>query len=278
METDEPSPPPPRPRRVEPPPLARPEVVEVEVTDRVLRAEYRNHDPDVPATVRRAILESVETLAIDRVRVIENRSSTKESQLVHTLGLVPLVCDAFYMNGRCGPSTLRYTLDVTGPCVVTSAEHLRPSPDNAVHAPPAGGVDDVVLCRLDDGQRLRLECVAEPGIGAKHAKWAAASAAVFRVPRVVVPGNGRLTGHAAVIVARDCLSNVFDIENGGALLRRPQLCTMCGACVQAGVRAEPEPRLCRLEIHSTGRFADLRLLHAIAFGHTQAPGAIVHMQ
>ena len=95
--------------------------------------------------------------------------------------------------------------------------------------------DDILLCKLREGQRITAECWAIRGTGAEHAKWSPVATASYRLlPDIQLTEPVR--GALAADLKAACPVNVFDIEDvaGGpqATVARPRDCTMCRNCIR----------------------------------------------
>jgi len=126
---------------------------------------------------RRAIISEVPTLAIHEVYFFENSSPLWDEFIAHRLGLIPLKAE----YGTYDENTeVSFTLDVSGPATVYSGQLV--SSDSSVK--PAD--DKIIIVKLMDGQKLRLEAKARMGNARMHAKWQAGLASYRYVYRAEV--------------------------------------------------------------------------------------------
>ena len=95
----------------------------------------------------------VPTPAIHEVEILENNSGLHDEILCARLQLIPVR----------GDQGAIMTLNVTGPCIVTS---------NNLAGPQATCIPEILICKLGHGQRLNLRTVIEIGTGFHNAKWA----------------------------------------------------------------------------------------------------------
>lgn len=125
-------------------------------------------------TIRRLIIESVPTMAIDKIRFVENNSALYDEMLALRLGLVPLVTDlktyelkekCKCKNNGCAMCELKLHLEKEGPCTVYSGDLKSDDPK----VKPA--IDDIPLVKLLKNQKVKFEAVAVMGIGKMHAKF-----------------------------------------------------------------------------------------------------------
>lgn len=124
--------------------------------------------------LRRLMIESVPTMAIEEAEIIENSSALYDEVLAHRLGLVPLTTDLksyklpqeCKCEGKgCNSCTLKITLKSKGPGYVYASE-LK-SKDPAVK--PA--YPDMIIAKLLKNQEIELEATAVLGQGKNHVKW-----------------------------------------------------------------------------------------------------------
>ncbi len=111
--------------------------------------------------LRRTAINRVECFAIDNVTIYENTSSMFDEFIAHRIGLVPIITPAKYPKD----SKIFFTLEATGPCTVYSRE--LQSSDSEIKV--ANG--NIPIIKLGEGQRVRLDGEAIPGIAERHSKF-----------------------------------------------------------------------------------------------------------
>lgn len=117
--------------------------------------------------LRRALVERVETLAIDACAILANTSAQHDDAIAHRLGLVPLA-----QTADAGP--LVYSLNARAPPdrpLRVCSGHLECVGHSA--APAYGGVE---IVKLYPGEHIHLIAVAQRAAGDVHAKFCAAHA------------------------------------------------------------------------------------------------------
>jgi DNA-directed RNA polymerase I and III subunit RPAC1 len=120
------------------------------------------------------------------------------------------------------------------------AERFKDKPIRPVH-------DDILIAKLNPGQEIHLECYCMKGIGKDHAKFSPVATASYRLlPDITfkVP----VVGADAHELKKICPMNVFDIEDGEAVVARPRDCTMCRECIRTD-EWENRVQLSRLKYH-----------------------------
>lgn len=179
--------------------------------------------------LRRVMKSEVPTMAIEYVDFEENTSGLFDEVMAHRLGLIPLTFDkkAYSMKEDCkcggkGCSRCEITLvlEKQGPCIVragdfkSTADDVRPTDSN------------IPIVELLEGQRLKLEAVAQLGVGVDHIKWQAAHVGYRYRPTV------RLKQDASAKVMDLCPVHVFDKKDGKVRVVNESNCILCMKCVE----------------------------------------------
>ena len=147
------------------------EVVKADKKGNKLTILLKKTDASFVNAVRRAILESVPTMAIDEVEFTKNDSALYDEILAHRLGLIPLTTDLKGYELRkpgdeiSAKNSVKLWLKAKGPCTVY-AEEIK-SKDSAVK--PVFGKTPIV--KLLKGQELEFEAVAVLGTAKEHVKF-----------------------------------------------------------------------------------------------------------
>ncbi|MEM3841251.1 MAG: DNA-directed RNA polymerase subunit D [Candidatus Micrarchaeaceae archaeon] len=112
--------------------------------------------------LRRSIMNSVKTFAIDKVTFYENSSPMFDEFIAHRIGLVPIKTPE---KGYQEDSEIMFSLDASGPKTVYSDE-LK-SADKEIQVANSA----IPIIKLNEEQRLRIEGKAVLGDGRRHAKF-----------------------------------------------------------------------------------------------------------
>ena len=126
---------------------------------------------------RRAVISEVPTLAIHEVYFYENTSPLWDEFIAHRLGLIPLEAEYGTYDEN---TVVSFSLDATGPKIVYSSDLVSSDPS----VKPAD--NRIIIVKLMEGQRLRLEAKAKMGTAKEHAKWQAGLASYRHVYRVEI--------------------------------------------------------------------------------------------
>ena len=142
------------------------------------------------------ILAEIPTIAIDLVEVEANTSVLADEMIAHRLGLIPLnskqVDDVLYTRDcECDQYCEHCSVTLTLHARCTGNEIMKvyardlvvgePRPNEWVGNPVITDPEGLgaVICKLRQGQELRLKCVAKKGIAKEHVKWAPTAAVAF---------------------------------------------------------------------------------------------------
>lgn len=154
-------------------------------------------DLSLANSLRRIFLAEIPTVAIDLVEIETNTSVMADEFLAHRLGLIPLDsdladeleythdCDCDQYCDKCsvvlrldasctGPGTMNvfardFTIEVPARRSETIGRPVLADPD----------LKGPVICRLREGQVIKVRCIAKKGIAKMHAKWSPCSAIGF---------------------------------------------------------------------------------------------------
>ena len=124
--------------------------------------------------IRRKILNSVETAAVEYIDVIKNTSGLYNEMLAHRLAMVPFKfrkgvliskdkCDCEDYN--CPRCSVKFVIKKKGPANVYSKDI------KVVHEDFKPEYDNILIVRLLEGQELDIEGIITLGTGKEHAKY-----------------------------------------------------------------------------------------------------------
>lgn len=159
--------------------------------------DLTNVDLSFANSLRRVIQAEVPTMAVDLVEIETNTTVLADEFIAHRLGLIPLnsknVDDVVYSRDcdceqYCELCSVKLTLNAK--CTADgdimkvyardlAVDHRRPNQwvGNPVITDPDGLGS--LICKLRQGQELRLTCIAKKGIAKEHAKWMPTAAVGF---------------------------------------------------------------------------------------------------
>ena len=160
---------------------------------------FKNVDISFLNSIRRIMISEIPTIAIDLVFIESNTSDVHDEFIVHRLGLLPFMsenvnemkysreceCDSY-----CFFCSFIFELNVianegikhvfsTDLKYLTNINYLTKYKSFPIHDSSLikNKFDSkILLIKLNQGQRIKLTCVAKKGIGKMHAKWSPVSA------------------------------------------------------------------------------------------------------
>jgi len=151
-----------------------------------------NSNPSFANALRRNMIDSVPTIAIDEVEFRKNNSVLYDEIVAHRLGLLPLKTDlkSYTLPANCkckgegcARCTLKMTLKNKGVGYVYASEIKSKDPKIKPVFPKTP------IVKLIKGQDLEIEATAKLGIGKDHSKWSPCHVWYAYEPKVTV-NNG----------------------------------------------------------------------------------------
>ncbi|MCL5011567.1 MAG: DNA-directed RNA polymerase subunit D [Candidatus Marsarchaeota archaeon] len=165
-------------------------------------------------SVRRFILTSIPSFAVDEITFHENSSSMFNEFIAARLGLIPLTFeDVDYEVG--------FSLDFKGPGMAYSRDLKSTDKKIKVFS------EDIPIISLEAGQSLKLDAVARKGVGKNHVKFQNAFASYNPYPEI--KGKAQNKEETAKLCIKGALNSDLDLV-------KPQLCDFCGACEEGGLK------------------------------------------
>ena len=101
-------------------------------------------------------------LRIDTVTFYENSSAIFDEYIAHRIGLIPIKTPA---SGYSDEDEILFTLEAEGPKTVYSGELVGKDKDVKI------ANETIPIIKLAAEQKIRIDCKAVMGNGAKHAKF-----------------------------------------------------------------------------------------------------------
>lgn len=145
--------------------------------------------------LRRTIIDTVPTMAIEDVEFKKNSSVMYDEMISLRLGLVPLKTDVTSYNvpkrctcksEGCAKCELTLTLSAKGPCIVYASD-LKSMDPAVIPVYP-----DMPIVKLLKGQELDITAKAVLGHGKDHAKWVPAFVYYSYEPKLKINNASKL--------------------------------------------------------------------------------------
>ncbi len=190
-------------------------------------------NPGLANALRRTMMESVPTMAIDEVEFRKNNAVLYDEIVAHRLGLIPLKTDlkSYTISTKCkcggvgcSRCTLKLTLKCSSPGMV-SASAIK-SKDPAVKP-----LYDIPIVTLIKEQELEIEATAKLGQGKEHTKWSPCLAYYKHLPEIIIDA-AKCSNSESVV--KSCPVRVFEVRNGKLAVNKDKEleCHLCNACVE----------------------------------------------
>lgn len=202
----------------------------IEAKDNVFKLLFRNVPVSIVNSIRRAIISSVPTLAIERVFILRNDSLMNDDMLAHRLGLIPLQTPLgryrLPEEDSDRPDYVVLTLSVkakNSSRTVFSSDIKSSDPD----VQPISG--DIEIVKLAPGEGIEAEMWAYMGRGKEHAKWSSVSTAVVRGLPVIEILEAECDSDCIKCVEA-CPKDVLKIGGGRLRVKNVYNCTTCKLC------------------------------------------------
>jgi len=125
--------------------------------------------------VRRSIMSGIPVAAIEDVHIYESTGVMFDEMLAARLGLTPLKMDT---KGYKLGDKVKLVLEKEGPCTVYSKDIKSTDPKIEVAKP------NIIITKLGENQKLKIEMDAVVGTGKQHSKWQPALASYIEMPTI----------------------------------------------------------------------------------------------
>ena len=181
-------------------------------------------------TIRRICLVEIPTLAIEDVNIFKNDAKMFDEVLAHRLGLIPIKTDldSYVMpsecdcDSHCSNCSVSFLLKERGPKIVYSKD-LK-SDDPAV----TPVFDTIPIVRLQEGEEVELEAIAELGLGSEHAKWQATTTCGYKYYPKVEIDQEKVNDLESYV--EECPRGVLHIEDDQLVVQDVYKCSTCKTC------------------------------------------------
>lgn len=170
--------------------------------------------------LRRAVINSVEVIAIEDVTIYKNTSSMYDEVLASRLGLVPIKTEPSLSKSK---KEIIFKLKETGPKAVHASD-LVPSDKDIVPVYP-----DTLLLNLKEGESIELEAKTMFGTGKDHIKFSPAHVSYHFYPVInIKKGSVKNAAHVASL----CPVNILEGSGNDLSVKKgmTQECILCKAC------------------------------------------------
>lgn len=147
----------------------------VNISDLEITFILKGADNTFANNLRRTLISGVPTLAIDNIIIKNNTSVINDEMLAKRISLLPLKYSTdleeigkFELFVKCPPGT-----DIM--CVNSKEFKYSLNSDNVQLL-----YDDILLCKLKEGQHIEIEATCKKGIGKEHCKFSPVSIVTYK--------------------------------------------------------------------------------------------------
>jgi DNA-directed RNA polymerase subunit D len=148
----------------------------LEKTDRIMSFSIDGIDEGFANSLRRIMMNEIPILAVEKVNFEENTSGLFDEIIAHRIGMIPIKFERKMFNFKdnckcegkgCSRCEALFILEKQGPSIVTAGD-LKAQGETEITE------NEIPITELLEGQRIKLEAIAQLGIGREHAKWQSA--------------------------------------------------------------------------------------------------------
>ncbi len=170
--------------------------------------------------LRRAIINSVQTMAIEDLNIYKNTSGMYDEILASRLGLISIKTPSALVKSK---KEIKFKLKEAGPKAVHASDLICEDEDIAPVYP------DTLIINLNEGETIDLEATAGFGNGQEHIKFSPAHAFYHFYPSITIK-KGDVKG--AVRIAALCPVDILDGQGDKLAVKKGKLqdCILCKAC------------------------------------------------
>nr|UXY87125.1 DNA-directed RNA polymerase 40k chain [Cryptomonas sp.] len=237
--------------------------------------------------IRRILLSETATICLDKIFFYDNSSIINDETLSHRLGLVPLTIAPElidYFSEKTDDITQKIIFELDVECSASKLKKFSVYSKFLKHK--TYGIllswfknykikpvfKDILIAKLNPGQKIKCESHCSIGIGEVHAKFSPVGTTFYRIiPRIKLIEE--ILDENAKYYLKKCPVNVFDIEDmfcglfRRLLVSNPKYCTLCRECLRTKDREKKMIRIGRIRenitfiIESTGILSPENLFH-----------------
>jgi DNA-directed RNA polymerase subunit D len=206
--------------------------------------------PAFANALRRIMISEIPVLAIEWMDLRMNNSVMFDEMVAHRLGLIPLEFDPGKFNFKAGCKCegkgcplcqVVFVIERTGPCIVHSSDMKSSNKEVKPTSP------DFPVAELLENQELKLDAVAELGVGRTHAKFQAANVSYNYYPEIEIVDEEKAKKALAA-----CPKDLLVKKGAKMVISDPIACDVCRICENASdngivVKTDPSKLIFRVE-------------------------------
>lgn len=204
----------------------------------LLEVDLINIDCSIANTLRRILMSEIPIIAIHRVVINKYDGVMPEEILIHRLGLLPVIADAYQFQFQMDEHLDEFTTAKFKLCKKNESDDVMTIYSDDIEWIPLGTQlnrlnrcsikSGIPITKLSKGQYIDFEMYCEKNMGKEHAKWSGACTVCYRTMPIIEVKD--VTGQDAYKL-KECFSDgVIEIQriNGvdTAVVVNPRIDTM----------------------------------------------------
>ena len=237
--------------------------------------------------IRRSLISEITSICVEKVFFYDNSSILNDEVLSHRLALVPLlimseILNYFSVAKNNSDKKIIFELDIRHDMnkikKISVYSKVLKLKLYGIHFSWLKNFQiqpvfkDILIAKLNPGQKIKCECHCKAGKGETHAKFSPVGTSFYRIfPRIKIVHE--VINEKANFFIRKCPVNVFEIEQickklfKKLIISNPSYCTFCRECIKIENSEQKIIRLGRIKekntfiVESTGILSPENLFH-----------------
>mmetsp|Transcript_2611 Transcript_2611/g.6614 ORF Transcript_2611/g.6614 Transcript_2611/m.6614 type:complete len:336 (-) Transcript_2611:57-1064(-) len=253
--------------------------------------QIKGFDFSFSNALRRILLSEISIFAIEKVFFYDNSSILNDEIIAHRLGMIPIFVSPHFIDYSIKNKTGNFLKIILNLKVIHPNNFFKNISvySNSLkwkkygifkslfkNIPIKPVFKDILIAKLNPGQRIDCECESLIGIGSNHAKFSPVGTTFYKLfPRIKIISE--IYGKEASFLMQKCPVKVFDLKKitnfslKKLIVSSPNYCTMCKECIDFPENVVPKIRIGRNNqkitfiIETTGVFSPEILFHRAIF-------------
>jgi DNA-directed RNA polymerase I and III subunit RPAC1 len=241
--------------------------------------------------LRRIIMCELTTVAIEKTFFYENSTVLNDEMIAHRLGLIPIfvnpsLIDNLIILNQKNKIKIILKMNVIHPFdslknIAIFSNSLLWKNYSIIHSWTKNVAiypvfKDILIAKLNPGQKINVECHCSLGNGQLHAKFSPVGTTFYKIfPQIKIISE--IYDQEAETIFEKCIVRVFDLEFKKIFRKKklivvsPNYCTFCQECIRPSKKTISKIKVGRKNhkinfiIESTGVFSPETLFHRAIF-------------
>mmetsp|Transcript_40461 Transcript_40461/g.101210 ORF Transcript_40461/g.101210 Transcript_40461/m.101210 type:complete len:334 (+) Transcript_40461:53-1054(+) len=253
--------------------------------------QIKGFDFSFSNALRRILLSEVSIFGIEKVLFFDNSSILNDEIIAHRLGMVPIFVSPHFIDYSIKNKTQKFLKIILNLKVIHPSYFFRNISiySNSLkwkkygifkslfkNIPIKPVFKDILIAKLNPGQKIICECESLIGIGSSHAKFSPVGTTFYKIfPKIKIISE--ILGKEAAFLVQKCPVKVFELEEISnssqkkLFVSSPNFCTLCKECINFPENVAPKIRIGRNNqkitfiIETTGVLSPEILFHRAIF-------------